>query len=217
MAVNYREIIRLQIDNTLLKVKRNPRKWVLVNVLFATAPGALIGAAVGVVATIASNWSAPWPYIGYLAASLLAKVVFTNIWEFIIAPRLGQESVRFARKERVPVPPDGWESIPSGNLNTQLTASLTVVAACIGTALALGTDESQGSWLVSNIPVWLIIAGVGGIVAAAEALTHKEVMRGIWRNEFSYQRRQRRQRRLQRLQQRNQRRYRKNRRSSSVC
>ena len=191
MPANYREHVGRATDNTLSAAMRKPRKWALANVLFTMVLGAIIGGAVGAVAAISTNWDPPWPYIGYMAASLTAKVALTNAWELFVAPFLGKTTERLARSEGVPVPQDGRESIPSGNLNVQLASALIVIAACIGTALALGTKESQESWLVANIPIWAIIMGVGGIVAAAEALTHKEVMRGIWHNEFSYQRRQR--------------------------
>lgn len=187
MPANYRSRIRLAMDNTLQAVVRKPRKWASVNVLLMMGNGAVIGIAVGAVATVASNWSAPWPYIGYMVASLLTKVAVTNLWGLFMDPWLGKETERFARRGGIPVPQNGGEFIPTESRNAQLTSTLTVIAACIGTALALGTKESQGSWLVASIPIWVIIMTVGGIVAAAEALTHKEVMRGIWRNEFSYQ------------------------------
>ena len=191
MPVNYREHFGRATDNTLSAVIQKPRKWVLVNVLLTMVWGAVIGGAIGAVAAISANWDPPWPYIGYMAVSLTVKVVFTTAWELVVVPILGKTTERLARREGVPVPQDGLASVPSGNLNAQLGSILTVIAACIGMALALGTKESQESWLAVNIPIWAIIMGVGGIVAAAEALTHKEVMRGIWHNEFSYQRRQR--------------------------
>ena len=167
-------------------VDRKPRQSALLNVGTYLLQGALLGLAMGLIASLGtSDFPKVWTYAANTFAVLLLRLAFQWLWTLPVTKWVHNMTKWFV-KDRTGQEPDD-AAIRQVQVTNNVGTIIGPAIVALAVATILSTENIEPEWLTDTWAIVGVSALAGGVASAMEALGLPSNIYAITKNRHAYQ------------------------------